>query len=197
MIPGRGRPDHTAIREPRAGGSLPGAGGIATAWGFAEATLFFIVPDVWLTAVGLHDVRRGLIACGWALVGGTLMYLWGVARPEVAASVLDRVPAISQGMLARVEIHLADHGAAAALLGPLLGTPYKTYAALAPGEGVRLLSFLLVSVPARLGRFLLLTAGVGWLAPRLLPRTSHRTRLGVLLAVWTAFYAGYFLLTPG
>jgi hypothetical protein len=30
---------------------------VAGLWGFAEATLFFLVPDIWLTALA---VRRGL-----------------------------------------------------------------------------------------------------------------------------------------
>jgi len=29
---------------------------VAGLWGFAEATLFFLVPDIWLTAIA---VRRG------------------------------------------------------------------------------------------------------------------------------------------
>lgn len=176
--------------------------GVAALWGLAEATLFFIVPDVWLTAVGVRDLRRGLLACGWALagalLGGLLMYGWGSARPEAVAAALDRVPAISPAMLDRVAAQLDAHGAAAALLGPLRGTPYKTYAGLAPGAGVGLLPFLLVSVPARLVRFALLTAGVHWVGPRLLPGASDRARIGVLLAVWALFYAGYFLfLAPG
>ena len=54
---------------------------IALIWGFAEATLFFIVPDVWLTLAGRDKLHRGLIVCLYslagALTGGTLMYLWG------------------------------------------------------------------------------------------------------------------------
>jgi hypothetical protein len=42
---------------------------IAALWAFAEATLFFIVPDVWLSLAGRENLRRGLMACLNALVG--------------------------------------------------------------------------------------------------------------------------------
>lgn len=32
--------------------------GLAFGWGLAEATVFFIVPDVWTSAVGLRHPRR-------------------------------------------------------------------------------------------------------------------------------------------
>ena len=41
----------------------------AAVWGFAEATLFFIVPDVLLSWIALHAPRKALVACLWAVVG--------------------------------------------------------------------------------------------------------------------------------
>jgi hypothetical protein len=99
-------------------------------------------------------------------------------------------------MLERVAGQLAEHGAAGTLLGPLLGTPYKTYAALAPAAGIGLLPFLLVSVPARLVRFVLLVLVTRQTALWLLPHARDAIRTAVLLSVWTLFYAGYFLLVP-
>jgi len=34
---------------------------IALIWGFAEATLFFVVPDLWLTLAGRDKLHRGLL----------------------------------------------------------------------------------------------------------------------------------------
>ena len=71
-----------------------GVNAIAAFWGFAEATLFFIVPDVWLTAITVRLGRMAAFrAAAWtiagALFGGALMYDWGtVSYPQVAA-VLD------------------------------------------------------------------------------------------------------------
>jgi membrane protein YqaA with SNARE-associated domain len=51
---------------------------IAFIWGLAEATLFFIVPDVYLGFVALFDWRRALRALAapiaGAVLGGALMY---------------------------------------------------------------------------------------------------------------------------
>ncbi|GEM_PF-3959884 len=46
-----------------------GVNRVALAWGFAEATLFFIVPDVWLTLVARERLRTGLIASLYSLAG--------------------------------------------------------------------------------------------------------------------------------
>lgn len=188
----------------RSAGGDPGAvlsHAVAAAWGLAEATLFVIVPDVWLTALGVRDLRRGLVACGWALAGalagGALVHAWGAARPDEVVTILDRLPAISTGMLDRVAAQLEAHGAAATFLGPILGTPYKAYAALAPQAGVGLLPFLLASVPARLVRFVLLVAAARLAARRLLPDASGRARLAALLALWILFYVCYFAVVPG
>ena len=40
-------------------------------WGFAEATLFFIVPDVLLSYVALKNLRAALLTC-FIATGGAL-----------------------------------------------------------------------------------------------------------------------------
>ena len=45
------------------------ANALAAIWGAAEATLFFIVPDVFLSWLALSDRRQALIACLYALLG--------------------------------------------------------------------------------------------------------------------------------
>ena len=56
---------------------------IASLWGFAEATLFFFVPDIWISILALKNGRQGLIACFYsfvgAVVGGLIMYYLGRA----------------------------------------------------------------------------------------------------------------------
>ena len=169
-------------------------------WGLAEATLFFIVPDVLLSALALRDRTLALRLCLWslggALTGGLVMYLWGRHDAEQASDVLGKVPAISEAMLARVSADLEQLGSLATFLGPLTGTPYKIYAALSHQADVSLAAFLLISVPARLIRFALVAAITSWIAGTLLRGWSHRARLCLLLALWTAFYVAYFLVTP-
>lgn len=45
---------------------------MAGIWGFAEATFFFIIPDVILTLIAMHGLRRGMTACLIALFGAML-----------------------------------------------------------------------------------------------------------------------------
>ncbi len=65
-------------------------------WGFAEATLFFIVPDVLLTLVALFSFRRSaqLMACilVGAVAGGSVMSLQSLL---CAGEPLCRVAAVS------------------------------------------------------------------------------------------------------
>jgi membrane protein YqaA with SNARE-associated domain len=180
---------------------------VAALWGFAEATVFFLVPDVYLTAVALRDRRAALRAClaavAGALLGGALMFLWGASDPPAARALLDRIPAISPPMLARVEREIATGGPLALFVGPLRGTPYKTYAVLS-GERARaggpvasrLALFLAVSVPARLLRFVLLALLAAWVAARPLAAWSLRAKRMLHAALWGAFYTAYFLLVP-
>lgn len=173
---------------------------LAALWGFAEATLFLIVPDVLLSWLALRDRRAALHACGLALggalAGGLLMYAWGAADPAAAARVVEQVPAISADMLARVRGELAQQGAWATLFGPLSGTPYKTYAIQAHGAGVGLWAFLLVSVPARGLRFVLVALLAEFVARNALRRHGLRVRRAALAVVWIAFYAIYFSVMP-
>ena len=75
----------------------------ATLWGFAEATVFFIVPDVFLSVLAMFDMSKALVACLYALfgalVGGVVMYNWGIVDLAGALRVLDTLPSISVGML--------------------------------------------------------------------------------------------------
>lgn len=167
-------------------------GGSAGLWGLAEATVFFIVPDVLLSATALRHRRPALIACAWAtvgaLVGGVAMYLWGRADATGAAAFLDRIPGIGPTMLDVVRASLDTHGLAALFLGPLTGTPYKLYAVAAGQTGAAFLPFLLVSLPARAIRFVLVVLLTHAIARRL------PARLGppILAVCWLAFYAAYF-----
>jgi membrane protein YqaA with SNARE-associated domain len=175
------------------------AAAIAFGWGLAEATLFFLVPDIWIGLVALFDWRAGLRAAGWALagalVGGALMYGVGArVEPERSARLLDAVPAVSPAMIERVEEEMRAHGPASMLLGPVRGTPYKIYARTAGVQRMSLPGVLLWTVPARALRFVpvaLAVALAGWLARRWVgPRPGWF--VGLYLTAWAAFYAAYF-----
>ena len=172
--------------------------GVAAAWGFAEATLFFLVPDVYLTRLALRDGRlalaASLAATAGALLGGVLMWAWGAADPAAALAVLERVPAVSPAMLERVRGELLGRGWLALALGPASGTPYKLYAAVSGELDMAAGGLLLVTVPARLLRFVALSLLATALGRGPLARWTPAARRRLHLALWTLFYAAYFLL---
>lgn len=152
-------------------------------WGFAEATLFFIVPDVLLTYVGLTRGPKSAAAAS----------LFAAAGAAVGA-----VPAIGEAMAAAADNAVEAHGwFAATMLGPLTSTPYKLYAVLAPHAGAPLALFALASIAARLLRFLIVGVAVALIGRWLEPRLGRQALLWVLAIAWIAFYAAFFALVPG
>ena len=171
---------------------------LAIAWGVTEASVFFIVPDVLLTYLVLKDPRRTAKACLWvlvgSLVGGTAMFCWGHYDPKSAAGFLSEIPAIDEELLNKVEQQIDDDGVKATFFGPIAGRPYKIYAVYAGGKEVDFLTFFLISIPARLLRFILLTWITWWVASKLLTKLQTRKKAFVLTAVWIAFYSWYFAI---
>jgi len=174
---------------------------IGFAWGLAEATLFFIVPDVWIGWVALVARRAAWAVLAFtlagALMGGALTYTVAVATaPSTSASILEGVPTVDRDAIQRVSGEMEKHGPRSVVYGPLrMGTPYKLYARAASVEDKSLAAFLLWSIPGRLERFLPLTvitilAGLAlrrWIGAR--PRMA----LSIYAAIWTAFYAFYIV----
>ena len=141
---------------------------IAFVWGFAEATAFFIVPDVYLGFVALFNWRRGLSAMIAALIGailgGSVMYVLAMNNPSGLNLFLTRVPLIDTTLVNDVADKMRTDGLITLLHGPLRGTPYKIYAAQAGEQSLPFLYFLLMTIPARLERFLpvvLVFGGIG------------------------------------
>lgn len=170
----------------------------AASWGFAEATFFFIVPDVLLSWFALRCLRTASWACLWAVVGalagGLLMYSWSAHDAAAATQFLKRVPAIDQEMIQQVDAQIEDGGSKALFFGPLGGRPYKIYAVQAGVQDQSLASFLLVSVPARGIRFLLLVGLTGLGIHWILASRSLRTAKILHIVFWTSFYGWYFYI---
>lgn len=174
---------------------------LAFAWGLAEATVFFIVPDVLLTRLALKDFRSAWIASLWAvggaLLGGTILYF--AARHGLAPflpDAFDRIPGISPGLIERTGTALQNQGLPALASGALAGQPYKLYAVHAGLQHVPFAAFIAASAAARLARFLL-TSALVWTIGLGLRRLSEKSRLRLHLGGWAAFYILYFRLMPG
>ncbi len=171
---------------------------LAFAWGLTEATFFFIVPDVLLTLVACRALRPALKATlaslAGALLGGALMYAFGVHEQHTARVFLDRVPAISPELIERVASQINEGGSLAVLLGPLKGIPYKIFAVEWGARGGSFIEFMLISIPARYVRFLLVVAATRLIARIIEPLTAHRSTIEVtvLAVIWIGFYSFYF-----
>ena len=169
-------------------------------WGFAEATFFFLVPDVLLTAIALRDLRRALWACALAattaLGGGLVMYGWGAHDVEQARSVLDWVPGISPELITHAGEEVRTRELVALFLAPLRGEPYKVFAVEAGQFGAPLLGFMVVTMLSRLSRFVLLTLLAALVRKALCKKLSPRSLLAIHLVLWTAFYSVYFSIMP-
>jgi membrane protein YqaA with SNARE-associated domain len=171
-------------------------------WGVAEATLFFFVPDVLLSYIGLTRgikaaARASIIAALGAVVGGVVMYLWSAGDPTAAREAVLAVPAISEEMVGRAAEAMRGDWFGATMLGPLSSTPYKVYAILAPHAGAAPLPlFALASIAARLPRFLIVGCGVALIGQGLRRWLGDRQLLWVLAGAWLLFYAVFFTLMP-
>ncbi|MDO5534331.1 MAG: hypothetical protein Q4F65_06745 [Propionibacteriaceae bacterium] len=172
---------------------------VAAAWGFAEATVFFIVPDVWTSRVALRRPGRALAATLSATAGAVLGGALGHAvasrvDPARTAAWAVRIPAIGSAMVERVDVEVAESGYRALLVGPTKGIPYKLYARAAGVQGLPMGALLVWTIPARMGRFVLVTGATGGLAAlaRRMGLGDERLARAVHTVGWAAFYAWYF-----
>lgn len=163
--------------------------------------MFFIVPDVWLGLAGRNRLQTGLRACLFALlgalIGGALIYFWGAHDHSGAIALIEKVPAISPAMVARVQGELTVHGVWSILAGPLTDTPYKLYAAQAAQAGIGFGVFILLSIPARGIRFVIITMGVHYALKKIIPAKIARHPTTLILSCWVLFYFFYFAAMPG
>jgi membrane protein YqaA with SNARE-associated domain len=173
---------------------------IALLWGFAEATVFFVVPDVWISRVAARSLRQGVwtSACALigALVGGVVVYLSAPRYQAPLLALYDHLPAISHDLIVQVAGQLQSLGAAGVVLGGFTGTPYKLYAAQAASAGMGLPVFLGASALARGLRFVLVALGVGLVARLLAARVGVTAMRRILAVAWIVFYAVYWSRMP-
>jgi membrane protein YqaA with SNARE-associated domain len=174
---------------------------VATAvWGVAEATVFFIVPDVILTYATLRfgwraGLRLAAVAAASASLAGIGMWLWGNHNPASAQHVMLLIPAIGPDQLARTTVEMADRFWPIHLVfGAVQGVPYKLYAVAAGEHAVPPVWFVPISFLARFLRFafsVALTALGGEVVGRF---GGERSTYLMLTAGWLLLYGVYFTL---
>jgi len=172
----------------------------ALLWGFAEATLFFLVPDILLSLVGIKNLKKGYVALLYsitgALLGGSLMYYLGHLNSQQAVKIIEYVPAINHNLIAKVAYQLKEQGIISMFFGPLSGTPYKIYAVLSPVFDINYILFALISIPARGIRFLAVTTLFHYFFKIFFSGYSYKTKIYISLVFWILFYIFYFSVMP-
>lgn len=164
-------------------------------WGTAEASFFFIVPDVLLSAYAIRSGRLALSALAGSLagacLGGGAMFLWAQGAPAAATAAVDAVPFIPQRLFGFAAELSAAHGGLGVLIGSLSGVPYKIFAVQAP-DTLSLGGFLAWTLPGRAFRFVL-SATIAWALTRWLGGRLRPGAVPVCWALaWIAIYAAYW-----
>lgn len=169
---------------------------LALSWGFAEATLFFLVPDILVSWLALRGVRPALLgalaAVPGAVAGATLMYFWGAHNPMGIDQVLEHVPAVQGWLIVDAAISLKQSGLFALFHGAFTGVPSKIFAAQAHSAAIGLLPFLLVSTAAYFLRWVIVCFVVRALVAFISPGIPTKSRNTLFAAAWAAFYGLYF-----
>lgn len=171
----------------------------AAVWSVAEATLFFIVPDVILSYSTVRHgwraaLRLAVVAAAAAALAGIGMWFWGRVDPISARQTMLMVPAIGPDLLVRTGREMAGFWPLNLLLGAISGVPYKLYAVAAGAQGIPVAWFALASYLARFLRFAF-AVGVTSLGLRILRRLGAGPwAYHVLTAGWVILYAIYFSL---
>ncbi|PVB59914.1 hypothetical protein [Labrenzia sp. 011] len=174
----------------------PGSRTLAALWGFSEATLFFIVPDVLLTGLALTSLKRALraalTAALAATLGGALVWICANHDPQATRAVLLHVPGISASSFVNAQRLLQDGLFEGMLRGAFTGLPYKVFAAEAGTNGTSPWLFALASPIVRLPRFVVMVLAARGLSCLVGTRLSDGAKRALALGIWAGFYVFYF-----
>ena len=184
--------------QPKRGSGRALAVAAGVAWGFAEGTLFFVVPDVLISRTALLSWRRALLqavaASAGAVLAGALLITWAARAPVAAQTVVRQVPFVRESMFEAAAAGLAAGAFGGLVRGSFSGIPYKVFAVEAPGH-VAAMPFVVASGPARILRFLLAVM-CSALAAMLLRWLTPVSTTGLRVAhaaAWLVFYAYYWM----
>lgn len=169
----------------------------AFVWGLAEATVFFIVPDVLLTYAAIRlGMKKALTLCVsaalGAVLGGTAMIVAAGHDPAAVNAMLDAIPAISAGMIAETRAAMIGNWPAAVFTGAVTGIPFKIFAAQSAILEIPAVAFLGIGLAARLARFVLAVALARLAEAALRSAGAGRYAVAAWLGFWCLFYAFYF-----
>ena len=163
-------------------------------WGYAEATRFWLIPDIllgWITLNRPRSIVASVIAATvGAVIGGVRMHRHA---PEEHAR-LTEIPGINDALLLDAHERFASRGWVAVVRAPLDGIPYKVYATESGLAEKPLAELIAWTLLARLWRFILAAAAAA-LIGRVFSRSVRRSEglwLAGTLGFWVFVYVRYF-----
>ncbi|HEY6202179.1 MAG TPA: hypothetical protein VI056_03980 [Candidatus Limnocylindria bacterium] len=163
-------------------------------WGYAEATRFWLIPDILLGWIALNRPRSIVVSVAAATVGAVMggVRMHRHAREERAR--LTEIPGINDALLIDAHERFASRGWVAVARAPLDGIPYKVYATESGLAGKPEGELIAWTMLARLWRFILSAAAAG-LIGRVFSRSVRRSEgrwLAGTIAFWVFVYVRYF-----
>ena len=167
------------------------------AWGLGESVVFFVIPDVFLTLLAVRfgarrALRPAILATVGAVLGGMLVYSWASWHPSSAFGAMEALPGIDTTMVDMVRGDVAAHGNMALLAGPWQGRPYKLFAAASGELDLSLVGLVLLTIPGRLGRFLLSVSVAAYSRSLVAGRIPAHAMIVLWAGFWLLVYAGYW-----
>jgi membrane protein YqaA with SNARE-associated domain len=171
--------------------------GIPFWWGFAEATVFFVVPDVAVGLIALFRPSRAAPAAIAAVAGGVAgsiglrAAIRGGWNPE---PLLRALPGTTPADLDWARGAVALNAIQAFLTAAVRGTPVKVLTAEATQQGMataRLVLLVVLNRAPRIGVAAAAMAIVGLLGRPLVTRRP-RAVAAMYAAGWIAFYAWFW-----
>jgi hypothetical protein len=170
---------------------------ISFLWGFAEGTLFFVIPDLLVTFTALFSLKQSLKQLGavlaGSLLGGWLIFTLATRDYPATRRAVEGVPFVTPRMFEATRSSYEASGLWTLGQGPLSGIPYKVFAVEAPAH-TSLLPFLMASIPGRLERMALpwvLFAGAGLWSKRRIAK-QPLWAIAAHAVFWIAVYAYYW-----
>lgn len=165
----------------------------AFAWGLAEATVFFLVPDVLVAAASAHRPESGvafaLAALAGSLVGGVVTYLVSRWKPRAVLGFVEWLPGHTPAYVALVRQDTRLGGIGALATAAFVGRQFKILAYEAATSGrPGFVAFFGVTGLSRAARFSL-AAFLGTQVPLAGTAPAGLAVLAVALALSAAFLA--------
>jgi hypothetical protein len=167
-------------------------------WGLAEATFFFIVPDVYLSFVLMFNMRSGMLAVCVSIIGSlfgaAVLYLLHTFSYDFARIFLI-TPGVTHKMIAFALPFFRDNLFLNLTSVPFSGIPFKLYVYSAAHNSVPFLIIIIWAIAARIVRLSLPILFFIFIRKLIKKKIRSNPQFWIFLYIvaWSLFYVWYFI----